>query len=74
LVLLPEVSEGLSRGSKKLRVRDRRFALFLSGETFCRGEKGAGCPGASKNPEGLVAEDPHHQSYRKSVSGSKEKD
>ena len=30
--------------------------------------------GASKSPDGLVAQDPHHQSYRKSISGSKEKD
>jgi hypothetical protein len=38
LGLLSEVSEGVSGGSEKLRVRDRRFASFLSGQTIFRRE------------------------------------
>ena len=38
---------------KKLGVRDRRFALFLSGETLCKRGTGAGSPGLQKAREAL---------------------
>ena len=62
LDLLSEVSEGLSRGSQELRIRDRRFTLFLSGEAFCEGETGSGSRRDSKSPDEFVAEDPDYQS------------
>jgi hypothetical protein len=50
-----------------------RIYLFLSSEAFSNEEAGVGRQGDSEDPDGLVAEDPDYQSYRKGVSGSKEK-